>query len=63
MPAPFWGPFPSPTGGQDTAVCGVEEGSLSLKLKAVMLLLEQQIAQGTERVTARGEKSRGRAGG
>ena len=34
-----------------------------MKLKAVMLLLEQQIAQGTERVTARGEKSRGRAGG
>ena len=28
-----------------------------------MLLLEQQIPQGTERVRARGGKSRGRAGG
>ena len=40
----------------------VERKSLSLKLKAVMLLLEQQIPQGTKRVRARGGKSRGRAG-
>ena len=33
-----------------------------MNLKAVMLLLEQQILQGTKRVRVRGGKSRGRAG-
>ena len=33
-----------------------------MDLKAVMLLPEQQIPQGTKRVRARGRKSRGRAG-
>ena len=41
----------------------MEEDGLSLDLKAVMLLLEQQIPQGTKRVRARGGKSRERAVG